>query len=45
FAQGSMLPKVEAAMAFAKNGGASIIASLQKASLAICGKSGTIITL
>lgn len=45
FAPGSMLPKVEAAIAFAKSkkGRRAIIASLEKAALALDGKSGTII--
>lgn len=41
FAPGSMLPKVEAAMGFARSGGTAIIASLDKAALAIKGESGT----
>jgi carbamate kinase len=46
FAPGSMLPKVQAACMFVESGKGrkSIIASLEKASLAIEGKSGTIIT-
>ena len=46
FAKGSMLPKVEAAMAFVKRkpSGKAIIASLEHAALAIKGKSGTTIT-
>lgn len=46
FAPGSMLPKVEAAMMFAqtKPGRKAIIASLEKAPLAMQGKSGTTIT-
>lgn len=47
FANGSMLPKVEAALKFAesKKGRKAIIASLDKAKLALRGESGTIITL
>lgn len=47
FAPGSMLPKVEAAMRFAKSGKGrrAIIASLEKAPLAMVGKSGTVIHL
>lgn len=47
FAPGSMLPKVEAAIDFAesKEGRKAIIASLEQASEAISGKSGTIIQL
>ncbi len=47
FAKGSMLPKVEAAILFAesKPGRVAIIASLEKAALALEGKSGTKITL
>ena len=43
FAKGSMLPKVEAAISFAKSkkGRKAVIASLEKAPLAIRGKSGT----
>lgn len=43
FAPGSMLPKVEAAIAFveAKKGNEAIIASLEKVALAVKGKSGT----
>ena len=41
FAPGSMLPKVQAAMSFAKAGGEAIIASLEKAADALAGKSGT----
>ncbi len=43
FAKGSMLPKVEAAMQFAKHGGKAIIASLEQAKFALQGQSGTII--
>ena len=45
FAPGSMLPKVQAASSFAKSGGTAIIASLEKAALAIKGESGTRIIL
>lgn len=47
FAKGSMLPKVEAAIEFAegKAGRVALIGALDKASLAIEGKSGTRITL
>lgn len=47
FAPGSMLPKVEAAIKFAesKNGRRAVIASLEKAPLAMKGESGTVITL
>ena len=41
FAPGSMLPKVKASISFAKKGGTSIIASLEKAAAAIKGESGT----
>jgi len=45
FAPGSMLPKVQAAMLFAQSGKhrKAIIASLEKASLAVSGESGTVI--
>lgn len=43
FAPGSMLPKVQAAMEFARSGGKAIIASLENAGKAIIGESGTII--
>lgn len=43
FAKGSMGPKVEAAMAFAKTGGKSYICSLDKADKSLKGESGTII--
>lgn len=45
FAPGSMLPKVEAAIEFAKSGEGrrAIIASLEKAPLAMVGESGTVI--
>lgn len=47
FAPGSMLPKVQAAIKFAegKKGRRAVIASLEKASLAMKGESGTLITL
>ena len=47
FAPGSMLPKVEAAVAFAesKPGRRAVIASLEKAPLAMKGESGTVISL
>lgn len=47
FAKGSMLPKVEAAILFAesKPGRVAIIASLEKAALALAGKTGTKIIL
>ncbi|HLR74324.1 MAG TPA: carbamate kinase [Virgibacillus sp.] len=44
FAVGSMGPKVEAAIGFAKEGGESIICSLDKADLALAGEAGTLIT-
>ncbi len=45
FAAGSMLPKVQAAIAFAKSGEGrrAVIASLEKAADALAGRSGTII--
>lgn len=45
FAPGSMLPKVKAALAFAKSkkGRKAVIASLEKAPLAMSGASGTVI--
>ena len=45
FAKGSMLPKVEACMSFVENDDAkkAIISSLEKANLAIKGKTGTVI--
>ena len=47
FGAGSMMPKVQAAAAFAasKKGRKAVIASLEKAPLAIQGKSGTEIVL
>ena len=41
FAPGSMLPKVKAAISFARTGGEAIIASLENASAAVRGESGT----
>ena len=41
FAPGSMLPKVKAAISFAKTGGEAIIASLENAGAAVRGESGT----
>ena len=41
FAPGSMLPKVQAAMSFAKAGGTAVIASLANAAAALRGESGT----
>lgn len=44
FAKGSMLPKVEACMDYVKNTGkVAIITSLENASLALTGKTGTVI--
>ncbi len=43
FAPGSMLPKVRAAMSFAKSGGKAIIAALERAAEAVQGKSGTVV--
>ncbi|VWL85047.1 carbamate kinase [Oceanivirga miroungae] len=44
FAKGSMLPKVEACMDYVKNSGkVAIITSLDNASLALTGKTGTVI--
>lgn len=43
FASGSMGPKVEAAMRFAKTGGKAIITSLEKVKEALEGQSGTLI--
>lgn len=43
FSPGSMLPKVQAAIRFAEAGGRAIICSLDKAELALSGKSGTIV--
>lgn len=44
FAKGSMGPKVNAAMDFARTGGKSYICSLDKADASLKGESGTIIT-
>lgn len=41
FAPGSMLPKVKAAISFARSGGTAIIASLENAGAAVKGQSGT----
>lgn len=41
FAPGSMLPKVEAAISFAKAGGTAVIASLEHAAAALHGETGT----
>ena len=43
FAPGSMLPKVKAAISFAKTGGTAIIASLENAGKAVRGESGTVV--
>ncbi len=45
FAPGSMLPKVKAAISFAKTGGNAIIASLENAGAAVKGESGTVVHL
>lgn len=45
FAPGSMLPKVKAAISFAKAGGTAIIASLENAGAAVRGESGTVVHL
>ena len=45
FAPGSMLPKVKAAISFAKAGGTAIIASLENAGSAVKGESGTVVHL
>lgn len=45
FAPGSMLPKVQAAISFAKSGHKTIIASLENAKDAIKGESGTAVTM
>ncbi|MFD1898957.1 carbamate kinase [Enterococcus termitis] len=44
FADGSMGPKMEAAIAFAKQGKTAIICSLEEADLALSGKAGTRVT-
>ena len=43
FKAGSMLPKVEAAIKFAKKGGVGIITDIEHLSEALQGKAGTII--
>ncbi|UOF92370.1 carbamate kinase [Fodinisporobacter ferrooxydans] len=43
FSKGSMGPKIEAAISFAKTGGKSIICALEKAAFALQGKSGTVV--
>ena len=43
FAPGSMLPKVQAAISFARAGGRAIIASLQQAGEALLGQAGTVV--
>ena len=45
FAPGSMLPKVKAAISFARAGGSAIIASLENAGAAVKGESGTVVHL
>ena len=45
FAAGSMLPKVQAAVKFAKTGRKAIITALDKAIPALEGKTGTVVTL
>ena len=45
FAPGSMLPKVKAAISFARTGGEAIIASLENAGKAVRGESGTVVHL
>lgn len=45
FAPGSMLPKVRAAVSFAKTGGPAIIASLAQAGAAVRGEAGTVVHL
>ena len=45
FAPGSMLPKVRAAVSFAKTGGQAIIASLVQAGAAVRGEAGTVVHL
>ncbi len=44
FAPGSMLPKVQAAMSFARTGKEAIIASLENAAAALRDESGTVVT-
>ena len=43
FAPGSMLPKVQSAVSFARSGGRTIIASLHMAAEALRGEAGTVI--
>ena len=43
FKAGSMLPKVEAAIAFAKKGGVGLITDIENLKEALAGKAGTII--
>ena len=45
FALGSMLPKVKAAISFARTGGEAIIASLENAGKAVRGESGTVVRM
>ena len=45
FAPGSMLPKVKAAISFARTGGEAIIASLENAGKAVRGESGTVVRM
>ena len=45
FAPGSMLPKVRAAVSFARTGGQAIIASLAQAGAAVRGEAGTVVHL
>ena len=45
FAPGSMLPKVRAAVSFAKTGGQAFIASLAQAGAAVRGEAGTVVHL
>lgn len=45
FRPGSMLPKVRAAVSFAKTGGQAIIASLAQAGAAVRGEAGTVVHL
>ena len=45
FAPGSMLPKVRAAVSFAKTGGQAIIAALAQAGAAVRGEAGTVVHL
>ena len=43
FAQGSMLPKIEAAISFAESGGTAVITNIANAKRAVKGKAGTIV--